>query len=237
MHPWLCIWKLVCRWSEVWQLAVNFSNDNDQCQVSKARLCSCPFLRGMGHTGMANDMGHVGMAGSCHGIGPGTWDSGFKGASRKEKMEIRQLGEGALCWWQDDCWHCEGRRRHWDRRRNKMLETGWMKASCWMVLLYRFLYWSYTCTCVHCYTVLNCRSANHFCHLFPRVSSAQRVNLGCAIKAAAPCQSPSFFVLNNVEGQRIVGKDGFRDLVTWFWFVTYKSILLILNFYFFFKFI
>lgn len=163
-----------------------------------------------------NDMGRVGMAGSCHGIGPGPWDSRFKGASRKEKMEMRLLGEGASCRWQDGCWHCEGRRRHWDRRRNRMLETTRMRPRAeWCC--YTASYTGVTHALVYCYTVLNCRSANHFCHLFPKESSAQRVNLGCVIRAAALCQIPSFFVANNVEGQRIAEEEKkFRDFVTGF---------------------
>lgn len=31
------------------------------------------------------------------------------------------------------------------------------------------------------------QEANRFCHLFPRVSGAWRVSLGCVIKASAPC--------------------------------------------------
>lgn len=56
------------------------------------------------------------------------------------------------------------------------------------------------CMCAHSYVVLNCRSTNNFFLFFPRVSSAQRVNQGSDIKAAAPCRIPSSFVADKVEG-------------------------------------
>lgn len=56
------------------------------------------------------------------------------------------------------------------------------------------------CMCAHSYVGLNCRSTNNFFPFFPRVSSAQRVNQGSVIKAAAPCRIPSSFVADKVEG-------------------------------------
>lgn len=50
------------------------------------------------------------------------------------------------------------------------------------------------------------------------------------------CSLPNLFLIvaNNIEEQRIAGEDGFCDFVTWFWFVTYTSVLLIFNFFLFF---
>lgn len=58
-------------------------------------------------------------------------------------------------------------------------------------------------TCAGSYAVLNCRNDNNFFLFFPRVSSAQSVNIGCVIKAIALCRILSSSVTDKVEGQGI----------------------------------
>lgn len=236
MSSWLCIWQPVCRWSDLWHLAVNLSEDVVVCAVCAPTPCQhpCPISKARLNTFLlevAWDPVVLTTARSCYNVGCRTWNSWFRDLQIEKRRRIADIwGERSLVQMAKQMSALRGRKGAWGQEETRKLGNSWKpSAKC---CRYRT---SGGVTCVHVVMRVMQFWTAEAPIIFPVLSKCVQCSegeLGLCHKGSCSLQNPFFLCGRWSRGMGNCWRreDGFCDLLVSYnphfypanyWFVTW----------------